>query len=446
MSEYTVRIHFDILLARIQCQFNLFIPGHKVILAARSEYFRAMLYGGLSESTKSEIPLQANKDAFKVLLKYIYTGKISLRKMLSPLNLILDTLGLANLFGYVELKDEISNFLKNSLKLENVANILDASRLYELNALTNICYSFIDKNAEELLNHESFKYLYKDSLIMLLVRDSFYVDEIQIFKSVQGWIECNSDLKPEEIKEVVSKVRLPLISTIDLLSVVRPTGILDPDTLLDAIEVREQSKIQRLPHRGRLYLEENIAITKYGARVIQGISDGFSVLDDSNHPYDMEKGYTRHAITSNNDDNGVVVELGNIYIINYIKILLWDLDNRSYSYVIDVSVERDYWERVIDYSSYHCRSWQHLYFPNRPVRYIRIKGTHNTVNRLFHLVSMEAMCTNNQPNIKSDIIAPKYNVATVEKSATVIEGVSRSKNSLLNGNVRDYDWDAGKKM
>lgn len=39
----------------------IFYAGHKVILAARSEYFRAMLYGGLSESTKSEITLKINK-------------------------------------------------------------------------------------------------------------------------------------------------------------------------------------------------------------------------------------------------------------------------------------------------------------------------------------------------------------------------------------------------
>jgi BTB/POZ domain-containing protein 9 len=210
------------------------ISGHKVILAARSEYFRAMLYGGLSESNKNEITLNIQKDAFKILLKYIYTGKINLQKIMTPqMNIILDTLGLCNLLGYTELKEEISNFLKNSLKLSNVCNILDSSRLYELHSLTNICYSFIDKHAEELLSHESFKYLYKDSLIALLLRDSFYADEIQIFNAVQGWMECNTDLKPEEIKEVVSKIRLPLISTMDLLSIVRPTRILEPDTLLD---------------------------------------------------------------------------------------------------------------------------------------------------------------------------------------------------------------------
>lgn len=194
-----------------------------------------MLYGGLSETGRSEVTLKVPKEAFKIILKYIYTGKINLRSMLTPqMNLILDTLGLSNLFGYVELKVEISNFLKTSLQLNNVCNILDASRLYELNSLSIICYNFIDENAEELLEHESFKFLYKESLIVLLSRDSFFVPEIKIFQAIKGWIECNPDVKPEDIKEVVSQVRLPLINIEDLLEVVRPTGILDANFLVSS--------------------------------------------------------------------------------------------------------------------------------------------------------------------------------------------------------------------
>lgn len=53
--------------------------SHKLILAARSEYFRALLFGGMKESMQSEIELNAaSLPAFKGLLKYIYTGRMSL--------------------------------------------------------------------------------------------------------------------------------------------------------------------------------------------------------------------------------------------------------------------------------------------------------------------------------------------------------------------------------
>lgn len=38
---------------------------------------------------------------------------------------------------------------------------------------------------------------------------------------------------------------------------------------------------------------------------------------------------------------------------------------------------------------------------------------------------------------------PSENVATVDACASVIEGVSRSRNALLNGDTRNYDWDSG---
>lgn len=70
------------------------IPGHKVstiplksiqsisnsfqiILAARSEYFRALFYNGMKESTMSEIELKSTSlISFKHILKYLYTGQV----------------------------------------------------------------------------------------------------------------------------------------------------------------------------------------------------------------------------------------------------------------------------------------------------------------------------------------------------------------------------------
>lgn len=38
---------------------------------------------------------------------------------------------------------------------------------------------------------------------------------------------------------------------------------------------------------------------------------------------------------------------------------------------------------------------------------------------------------------------PKHNVATIQLSSCVVEGVSRSRNALLNGDIKNYDWDSG---
>lgn len=180
------------------------------------------------------------------------------------------------------------------------------------------------------------------------------------------------------LQSVVSYVRLPLMKLEDLLQVVRPSGILDADKLLDAIQ--EQTTSKYLPYRAALWPEENVATSKFHSRTTLGECRA-ALLDGDFTSYDMEKGYTRHCI-GDNIEGGITVELGTICIINHIKLLLWDRDNRSYSYYIEVSANSTNWDRVIDYSQYYCRSWQFLYFSARPVRYIKLVGTHNTVNKV----------------------------------------------------------------
>lgn len=168
---------------------NAKLPAHKVLLAARSSYFRAMLYGGLAETTQTEIELKVPLDAFKALLEYIYTGHMSLLQMKEEN--ILDTLGLANQYGFEALESAISSYLTKNLSLKNCCAILDAARLYSLQTLATVCMTFMDRNSTDLLGHITFKTLSQDSLCSLLERDSFFAPEVQIFNAVYDWCKHN---------------------------------------------------------------------------------------------------------------------------------------------------------------------------------------------------------------------------------------------------------------
>lgn len=90
------------------------------------------------------------------------------------------------------------------------------------------------------------------------------------------------------------------------------------------------------------------------------------------------------------------------------RLLLWDCDNRSYGYFIETSLDQSNWFMVADKRNDECRSWQVVVFKPRPVSFIRITGTHNTANEVFHCVHFEAPCdpfvlsrfmeSNTQPN------------------------------------------------
>lgn len=190
------------------------LPAHKIILAARSSYFRALLYGGLAETTQREIELNVPLEAFKALLQYIYTGCMSLSKMKEEN--ILDSLGLANQYGFEALELAISTYLTNNLSQKNCCAILDAARLYNLETLSDVCMTFMDRNSTELLTSCSFKTLSQDSLCTLLDRDSFFAPEVQIFNAVHEWCKNNPNADIEVGKTNAwnfIKIRLILFDT-----------------------------------------------------------------------------------------------------------------------------------------------------------------------------------------------------------------------------------------
>lgn len=251
------------------------VPAHKIILAARSPYFRALLYGGLAESTQNDIELKVPLEAFKTVLKYVYTGYMSLNQMNDED--ILDSLGLAHQYGFKVLELAISGYLTSHVTQKNCCEILDAAQLYDLQKLSDVCMTFMDQNITELLASSSFKMLSQDSLCKLLERDSFFVQEIEIFNGVNEWYKHNPSANIEVLQSksynkitrkykfnrnfllssqlVLSKVRFSLMD-LEQLFALRSSSILDVNRLFDAIEDKTVSK--NIRYRGTLSTQTEI--------------------------------------------------------------------------------------------------------------------------------------------------------------------------------------------
>ncbi|KAG0713222.1 BTB/POZ domain-containing protein 9 [Chionoecetes opilio] len=103
-------------------------------------------------------------------------------------------------------------------------------------------------------NSESCLWSLQSALKSIISRDSFCAPEVHIFQGVYEWVERNAGLAPELTQEILSQIRLPLISLSDLLNVVRPTGLISPDQILDAIKAKNESRDMDLHYRG--YLSE----------------------------------------------------------------------------------------------------------------------------------------------------------------------------------------------
>ena len=125
-----------------------------------------------------------------------------------------------------------------------------------------------------------------------------------------------------------------------------------------------------------------------------------------------------------------MVQLGQPYSLDSMKLLLWDCDDRSYSYYIEVSVNQRDWDIVCDRTRDPCRSWQMITFTRRPVVFIRIVGTHNTANEVFHCVHFEAPGSMNDKIMSPS--PPRIDTARLDDETTDDNGDSHDRGNEAN--------------
>ncbi len=87
-----------------------------------------------------------------------------------------------------------------------------------------------------------------------------------------------------------------------------------------------------------------------------------------------------------------IVVLDNLYVLEKIRVNLYDADRRRYRYELEVSADNITWEKLVRDEGKGVRGWQDIKFEPRDVKYIRVRGLHNTANEYVHLLEIEAYC------------------------------------------------------
>jgi hypothetical protein len=87
-----------------------------------------------------------------------------------------------------------------------------------------------------------------------------------------------------------------------------------------------------------------------------------------------------------------IVEFPRSQEISKIRFLLYNKDERRrYKYQLFISPhEDDDWEMIVDRSEKPSHGWQEHKFNPRMVRKVKVVGLHNTTNKNFHIVEIEA--------------------------------------------------------
>lgn len=90
----------------------------------------------------------------------------------------------------------------------------------------------------------------------------------------------------------------------------------------------------------------------------------------------MNSSYTQHALRA----QPIVLQLSQPFVLDSMRLLLWDNDDRVFRYEINVSTDQVNWKTVARKEKE--RSWQNIKFEPTPVVFVRIMGISNSKNEV----------------------------------------------------------------
>eukprot|EP01122_Echinamoeba_exundans_P014863 TRINITY_DN6832_c0_g1_i1.p1 TRINITY_DN6832_c0_g1~~TRINITY_DN6832_c0_g1_i1.p1 ORF type:complete len:1146 (-),score=120.68 TRINITY_DN6832_c0_g1_i1:215-3652(-) len=124
------------------------VRAHKAILAARSDFFRAMFSSGLAESKAEVISIrETSREAFSAVIRYIYCGNVDIEHVESY---VVDLLIASTKFAVPGLKTFLEGVISQSLTVENVGSLLLIADQLEARSLRQACCHFIQMHQQTL--------------------------------------------------------------------------------------------------------------------------------------------------------------------------------------------------------------------------------------------------------------------------------------------------------
>ncbi|KAF0532042.1 serine-enriched protein [Gigaspora margarita] len=183
---------------------NQVFKAHSVILSSRCPYFKDKLNSIIcNNGNRKKINVDISIRVFDLIIKYIYTGAISLGKV--NVSVLFDLLIASNIFGLQELVDYVQQILieNNSLWIKN--NLYRICQTIfsndNIETLQPFCANIITQHSNIIFDHDEFISLPENILIFILKLDNLQIDEGIIWDSIIKWGFARNHFLPLDPKK-----------------------------------------------------------------------------------------------------------------------------------------------------------------------------------------------------------------------------------------------------
>ena len=217
------------------------VSAHRVIVAAGSPVFHAMLYGNMKESNQKEIELpNIDSSTLKDMFHFIYTGQVR-----GSIIMCLHLLPAADYFGVGALKAVCFRMVQDRLKFDIYRDVATFAIEHHLDSVFEACVKFMECNGYNICRFDFDKPIPipLPLLVAFLKSPNIEASELFLFLTVVDLCEIQKDvLSADDTKQIFQHIRYPLIQKKDLIEKVLPTNMADPDLYKAALEYHDTDK------------------------------------------------------------------------------------------------------------------------------------------------------------------------------------------------------------
>ena len=205
------------------CDINLMVEGkgfpcHKVVLAARCDYFFSMFSGNFIESQKETVSIEGvTASVSDQVLKYIYCQEVFIN-----MSNVFELLDASNLLLLDELKRRCAKFLEDRLTEVDLVVVTQKAQLYGLENLLKACVELVVTRFSDFQNvylSLPCELAYKVLSCKMLVVSS----EREVAEAAMKWLKVHAEHSSSDVEKIMSAVRITECDPLFVKSVLMET-------------------------------------------------------------------------------------------------------------------------------------------------------------------------------------------------------------------------------